>query len=61
MKLKVIYTDIKMYSLVASIIIPSLTEIGLQMCEYTPTLKGGFFLNKVLKVGFSALSIEWMR
>ena len=43
MKVKVIQTDIKMYSLVVFIIKPSLKEIDLQMSKYIPTLKCFFF------------------
>ena len=49
MTVKVIQADIKIYSLVLSIIIPSLKEIGLQMPEYKPTLKG-CFLNEIIQV-----------
>ena len=46
MKIKVIQTDIKMYSLVVSIIIQSLKEIGVEMSEYKPMFKVFAMQNK---------------
>ena len=40
--MKVVQTDLKMQSLVVSIIIPSFKEIGQEMSEYKPMLKDFF-------------------
>ena len=47
MKVEAIQTEIKMQSLVVSIITASLKDIHLQMSEYKPML---FFFNKITKL-----------